>query len=285
MEFKSPANLIQLEQYKSVYDGFAISIHIVDHCDLNCMNCSHFSSIAVPWFISEKLWTEQLQLLNKKLNNKLSHLIILGGEPFLHPNIKNLLLIAQKIFSNTMISILTNGKIISQWNKIDWNKFNQNLSDNISITISKYPTINYSTLQNNSRILNYHIRNDFDKTTINKNGTEDINNFYKCNRDNKYYFTLKDYKIYYCPFAAYINNYNQYFGQSIPIDFTDFLDLNTLTLEKLETFANTPKNICKYCKSAETVKWNLSNRQQNEFDKTLAELYFIDKNLFNQLKI
>lgn len=285
MEFKSPANLIQLEQYKSVYDGFAISIHIVDHCDLNCMNCSHFSSIAVPWFISEKLWTEQLQLLNKKLNNKLSHLIILGGEPFLHPNIKNLLLIAQKIFSNTMISILTNGKIISQWNKIDWNKFNQNLSDNISITISKYPTINYSTLQNNSRILNYHIRNDFDKTTINKNGTEDINNFYKCNRDNKYYFTLKDYKIYYCPFAAYINNYNQYFGQSIPIDFTDFLDLNTLTLEKLEIFANTPKNICKYCKSAETVKWNLSNRQQNEFDKTLAELYFIDKNLFNQLKI
>ena len=285
MEFKSPANLIQLEQYKSVYDGFAISIHIVDHCDLNCMNCSHFSSIAVPWFISEKLWTEQLQLLNKKLNNKLSHLIILGGEPFLHPNIKNLLLIAQKIFSNTMISILTNGKIISQWNKIDWNKFNQNLSDNISITISKYPIINYSTLQNNSRILNYHIRNDFDKTTINKNGTEDINNFYKCNRDNKYYFTLKDYKIYYCPFAAYINNYNQYFGQSIPIDFTDFLDLNTLTLEKLETFANTPKNICKYCKSAETVKWNLSNRQQNEFDKTLAELYFIDKNLFNQLKI
>ena len=30
----------------------------------------------------------------KKLNNKLSHLIILGGEPFLHPNIKKLILIA-----------------------------------------------------------------------------------------------------------------------------------------------------------------------------------------------
>ena len=58
------------------------------------MNCSHFSSIAAPWFISEKLWIDQLQLLSKKLNNKLSHLIILGGEPFLHPNIKKLILVA-----------------------------------------------------------------------------------------------------------------------------------------------------------------------------------------------
>ena len=285
MEFKSPANLIQLEQYKSVYDGFAISIHIVDHCDLNCMNCSHFSSIAAPWFISEKLWTDQLQLLSKKLNNKLSHLIILGGEPFLHPNIKKLILIAQSIFPNTMISILTNGKIINSWTEKQWSNFNNQLNSNVYITVSKYPSVEYDNLINNNHILNYHIRTTFDKTTINPKGNENINNFFKCYRDNKYYFTLKNYKIYYCPFAAYINNYNQYFNQSIPITSLDFLDLNTLTLEKLETFANTPKNICKYCKPAETVKWNLSNRQQNEFDKTLAELYFIDKNLFNQLKI
>lgn len=281
----SQANNIKNEQYQNVYDGFAISIHIVDHCDLNCMNCSHFSSIAKPYFIDEKLWSDQLQILSQKINNNLSHLIILGGEPFLHPNIKNLLLTAQKIFPNTMISILTNGKIISQWNKIDWEKFNQNLSDNVSITISKYPIINYSTLQKNPRILNYHIRNNFDKTTINKNGTEDINNFYNCYRDNKYYFTLKDYKIYYCPFAAYVNNYNQYFEQSIPIDSTDFLDLNTLTLELLEKFANTPKNICKYCVPTQIVKWNLSKKQQDEFDKSLSELYFINKELFYELKL
>lgn len=285
MEFRNPANLIQLEQYKNVYDGFAISIHIVDHCDLNCMNCSHFSSIATPWFMSEQLWIDQLQLLNKKLNNQLSHLIILGGEPFLHPNIKNLILIAQSIFPDTMISILTNGKIIDSWTEKQWNDFSSQLNSNIYITVSKYPSIKYNSLIKSNHILNYHNRTTFDKTTVNPKGNEDINNFFKCHRDNKYYFTLKDYKIYYCPFAAYVNNYNLYFDQSIPITSLDSLDLNTFTLEELENFANVPKNICKYCKPAEIVNWNLSNKQQNEFDKALSELYFIDKDLFNQLKL
>ena len=38
-------------KYKSIYEGNILEIHLVDHCNLNCGGCNHFSPIAKPWFI------------------------------------------------------------------------------------------------------------------------------------------------------------------------------------------------------------------------------------------
>ena len=59
-------------------------MHIVDHCNLNCNCCNHFSPIADPWFIELKDFKNQLiNLKNNVLNIK--NFLILGGEPALHP--------------------------------------------------------------------------------------------------------------------------------------------------------------------------------------------------------
>ena len=38
--------------FPSIYEGIEVEMHIVDHCNLNCNCCNHFSPIAKPWYIS-----------------------------------------------------------------------------------------------------------------------------------------------------------------------------------------------------------------------------------------
>ena len=59
---------IQTEQYKTIYDGWILSIHLVDHCNLNCMYCSHFAPIQEKWFISlnRKMLDKFVNKLNKE---------------------------------------------------------------------------------------------------------------------------------------------------------------------------------------------------------------------------
>ena len=40
--------------HPSIYKGVQVEMHIVDHCNLNCNCCNHFSPLAEPWFISLK---------------------------------------------------------------------------------------------------------------------------------------------------------------------------------------------------------------------------------------
>ena len=48
--------------------------------------------------------------------------------------------------------------------------------------------------------------------------------------------TLKDYKIYECPFAAHFDHFCKCSNMENPLVEGDYLDLNTITLDKLESF-------------------------------------------------
>jgi hypothetical protein len=41
--------------WESVYDGFELEIHIVDHCNLNCAGCNHFTALAKEYYIEKEL--------------------------------------------------------------------------------------------------------------------------------------------------------------------------------------------------------------------------------------
>ena len=62
-----------------------IEHHIVDHCNLNCAGCSHFSPLARPWiedFETFKLDFKQLYNITK---GDIHTIRLMGGEPLLHP--------------------------------------------------------------------------------------------------------------------------------------------------------------------------------------------------------
>ena len=71
-----------------MHSKLEVEIQIVDHCNQNCDKCNHFSNLADKWFMTE----EEFQFDILKIKEVLipagyRRLMILGGEPFLHPDL------------------------------------------------------------------------------------------------------------------------------------------------------------------------------------------------------
>lgn len=110
-----------------------LEMNVVDQCNLNCKGCAHFSNICNNNFVSIESFRSDLQIVSEKFN--LYNFRILGGEPFLHPNILELITISREILINTKIVIVTNGLLIY---KLD-NKILQAIANNdIMLSISLY---------------------------------------------------------------------------------------------------------------------------------------------------
>ena len=96
-------------------DKFEVEIQIVDHCILKCDNCNHLANIASPWFMSKEEFEFTLQKIKEELlPHGLKRVMILGGEPLLHPQILEFCMLARKIFpSGIDIDLLTNGILLT----------------------------------------------------------------------------------------------------------------------------------------------------------------------------
>ena len=58
-----------VSQYETVFEGFDLEIQIVNHCNLNCSGCNHFSPLADPYYMSLEEFEDNLKLVKAKLFN------------------------------------------------------------------------------------------------------------------------------------------------------------------------------------------------------------------------
>ena len=127
-----------------------LEFHVVDHCNLNCNGCLHFSNISEKNFLDINLLKDRLQRLSQ-IFGKIDLLRILGGEPLLHPHIINIIEMTRNYFPFSKIDLVTNGLLL---NKMSDDFFNVCYKNKIVISIS-----NYIPLSNNIKKIkiNYYI--------------------------------------------------------------------------------------------------------------------------------
>lgn len=275
METPLKVELIKNEQYNTIYDGWILSIHLVDHCNLNCMYCSHFAPLKEKWYITIEDFTKQLKLVKQKLPS-LSHLILTGGEPFLHPQLAELISISESIFPAIMISIFSNGLIPKAWGMEKLDKFFQQYSNNIYLGITNYEN-NLDLLPSRSYIHTPQLnRLFFNQTLIDLAGQQNASSrFQSCFKDNQYHFILKDYKIYYCAFDAY----NPLLSSNDCLNLLDDINLNDLY-----NYSQIPKVMCQYCKKDIPILHTQKYSQTiNNYIYSLQELYNFDYDLYLNL--
>lgn len=271
-------------EWDSVFDGYELEIHVVDHCNLNCAGCNHFTPLAKPFFIEVKDFEAQLMLIKEKLPT-LKKLILLGGEPCLHPNLYNLCELSRQIFPDIQISVLTNGLELDNVVK---NKYKYK-DLNIHFSISKYPNQNYNE-NNIKEIENVGIgqvfvsRPFFLQTKVDLTGSKDPEKtfMFDCHV-KKPCFTLKDYKIYICPISAHFNNFLNCCPENFsnPVLESDYLNLYDVTLEKLQQFCYQPKNVCRYCDNhGEFHFWKQASNPKDEYTLTFNEMYWNNYSLY-----
>lgn len=256
--------------YETMRDGFQIEIQIVDHCNLNCGGCNHFSCVAEPYYISLEEFEENLKVISKWVPS-LKRLMLVGGEPFLHPQIEEIAILMRKYFPdfNFMIDILTNGIALE---KKDDDFFSRMQKLKIGILWTPYPNINYKKTEeifnwrhdeshkNESPITPLYSRMFFAQPALNLKGDSNINDLYN---NCPYYMIptliVRKSKIYICPKSACIDIINKKFNLDIPTDEKDYIPISEASIDKLQAFFDKgPSQMCRFCeRKIEYFYWHL----------------------------
>ena len=171
----------------------------------------------------------------------------MGGEPLLHPNVENLLLICRNLFPYTRLSIVTNGLLLKKKGQsfIDFCNNHQ-----IVLDISDYGILD----------INKALK-DFDYTGIaskynamynaclDLNGQQDINEaFLNCDLHINHNYFFQFGRIFPCCVMGNIQIFNKYFNKNIYTNEDDMsISIYNHTEQEILDFINQPREACKYC--------------------------------------
>ncbi len=251
-----------------------IDIHVIDHCNLNCRSCTHFSPLAEPFFLDIDEFERDLTRFSQLSGAELGSLFLLGGEPLLHNELIDFFPIARKLLPNTRIIIITNGILLPKQEDRFWKACRRY---NIQIWISIYDVINYDEIKKkadkfNVKLLYTSFRKNDDgskvwwKFKLDPDGNNHwVESFEKCG--NKNCVTLKHGKLYTCCTIAHIEHFNKYFNANLQVSEFDYIDIYKVnSYQAILDVMVKPAPFCRYCTGqVETGLWSVSKKDINEW--------------------
>ena len=253
-----------------------IDISVVEHCNLWCKHCWTFSPLADEIFMDVGEFDKDFKLLSKLTNGSMSDILLMGGEPLLHPKLTEIMDISRKYFRDTEILLLTNGILLEKQDKFFWESCRKN---GIKVKITHYPIkINYDKINITAAQHNVEfgywgqgkppVKAMF-KFPIDINGGHDANeNWFYCHQANNC-FMYKRGRIYPCSVISCIEHFNKFFGCKLTIQEDDYIEIKKVAnIDEMLSFLAAPKPFCRYCNklSVETgLKWELSQRDISEW--------------------
>ena len=255
-------------------------IEIVDHCNLNCKSCDHFSPLAKKKFLSEEIFNNDMKRMSELFDNiKIFNLI--GGEPLLHPNINYFIETSRFYFPNTDIRIFTNAILLNKMPKEFWECCSKN---NITIEYTYIPLhidrekylnlckeYNVKIIRPDWVVNKKDLHKDQWRFPLNDKKDQDINHNWKlCYKTNC--TSLKNGNIFSCSYAANISHFNNFFNKCLKITEHDYINIYNHTAEEIDDFLKHPKPFCGYC--------NISNNTcygDWEIDKPMITTYDISE--------
>ena len=227
-------------KYKNIVHIFQSDVLVTEKCSLNCSHCNMF----MPHYefpIHRELDTI-ISDIDSYFNivDYVSVFHLVGGEPFLYPNIENVIthILKNYITKIDKLIITTNGTILPKDSIIQLLKDNDvilsvsDYSDKLEFVKSKITKV-LDVYKNNN--INHYVRNeiewyDFGDLRVKKNlPTDDlIKHFDSCTAPFR---GLNDGKFYYCHL-----NTSAVRTKLFPLSENDYVDINTISKEDLLKF-------------------------------------------------
>lgn len=241
-----------------------VEMHIANHCNLNCKGCTHFSPI-----FERNLPDFETRIADvKKLKEKFSGILkfsILGGEPFLNPDIAMYVQEIRNILPETYIQIVTNGLLLP---KIDRHILNVIKENDVVISVSEYePThrmIEQIRCKLNECGVDYIIRPYEIKQSFNiPLSLMGKSQYPHCCISNGC-VNIWDGKIARCPTLMYIDKFNEKFETELPDNGIMQLDDCPDGFELLDRLQQEVP-LCKHC-IRHDIKWGQCGKQVNLAD-------------------
>lgn len=274
-EIQRLKNCMRRQLIPTIYD-FHFEIHIVEHCNLNCRGCTHFSPLAKQEYISLVEFERDMARLAFLTLNKARFINLLGGEPLLHPEIEQFAVIARQYFPESIIRIVSNGILIPKMKDEFWNVCRENC---IILGITQYPiSLDYDKIirvikKNKVEYESFSgedlKRDEMWKLALDaKNTSRPIENFMRCPRANACVF-ISHGKLFNCATMANIHHFNGFFNQHYELEQQDYVDIYEANgVQELLDFLCKPKPFCRFCnieKRQYGGKWEQSKYDISEW--------------------
>jgi hypothetical protein len=251
-----------------------VEVHLVDHCNLNCRGCSHFSPIAREWFADLSQYEKDIRRLAELFGN-ISKVRLMGGEPLLHPQIESFIALTRRYFPKADIRVVTNGLLLPTMQDSFWET---SRSNSVILDITVYPP-----LKDREQFLRSFVNSKSVKTDIhsisafcalyNEKGDSDVERSFVTCRSSQYCPNLREGRLYVCPVPAYVHYFNEAFGKGVPED--GWLDIHAGSLSGWDVLALLDKatSACRYCmfgsKASRTFPWSRSTRSVKDWQATV----------------
>lgn len=246
-----------------------VDVHVVEHCNLNCRGCAHFSPVAEPCFLDPADFERSLIALAPLFDTSFSSLHLLGGEPLLHPQLSELMRLARRHLPQAELQVITNGTLIPRMGEDFWAACRETRA---VVYVSEYPVdMDYKAvlalLTQHGVEHRFDPRSDFICHVFDPRGTQDPHESWRRCQFGGTCVQLVGTRLYACPRCAYADHVNRAFGESLRHERGDWLELSDATPLRLYRFLDTPKPFCRYCDlSAEhTAPWAVSRRERSEW--------------------
>lgn len=259
-------------------------VSLVDHCNLSCQMCDHYSQLSEPWFLDVEQFSRDMHEMGRIYDHEIGAISLLGGEPTLHPRIIDIIKIVRREFPTSELIVLTNGvKLLSMEHMEDGNFWQVCKDYDVHITVTVYPIkLDYIAIEEKAKEYgiklamssNIHakeltkIDKISDKHTMNLTGS--VPKFYSihCLYFNKFN-VVKDGRYYMCPIQAHSDIFNKAFGQHLELLPEDSLELTKVKdWHELAEFGASWVPFCRYCDLPHwhhASVWKASSKQMDEY--------------------
>lgn len=276
-KFKLGARLTKFFPRKKEWNLYAhmersrlkFEVQLVEHCNLNCAGCNHFSPLAEPEFLEIEEFEHDMERLGGLFDHVCESILLLGGEPLLHPEIVSFVKAARENFGEGVISIVTNGILLPQQTEAFWRACHDY---DTSIAITQYPIkLDMEGIHALAQKFDVEVRwfasdkNVFFSHTIDLEGRGNpAKNFARCGEANNC-ITLKHGRLFPCSFAPHTHHFNKKFGENLEVTEADYIDIYKETNKRaIMRRLSQPIPFCRYCTKyvdlaqRRTFQWGLS---------------------------
>lgn len=255
----------------SPVEKVSIELPIVDRCNLDCVACSHFSPLAAG--VPDMEPAEAAEMLDRMPCISVDQLLIIGGEPMLHPELKEFIDIAyerrQRMKCRMVVSNCTLYDKVRDW-----------LPDELARTGTMLAFSDYVA---NRKHLDRVIA-DRDKrfSTIRFGESPAVFNRYLKSTDCRYALdkhlcgqrvclTLRGGRLWACSSVACISTLNAAYGTAImPSEFDSWRIEDIECRDDLVILQNLPNPFCRHCDTAG------SGTMRHSFARPAREHYLVE---------
>jgi len=228
--------------------------NITKHCNLNCKGCDHFAPVAAPEYLAPEEYAKDVDRLGVLFHGDAERIVILGGEPLLHPEIERFLEPTRRAFPQVPVWIATNGTLVQRMKKTFWDACR---TYRVGILVTHYPiALDYDALGDFVRHqgVEYQFVGSSEsgrtlwKFPLDLTGSQDPKESFDACRNANTCLTLEHGRLYTCSIAPNVPVFNRAFGQHLALTDEDGIDIYQTQSgqEILEAMAQ-PMPFCRFC--------------------------------------